>query len=147
MGGELYTTEFREKDDTWGTNGSKELKDTKNPDGTYTLNGSFTFEDLPIGFYQIEETAFPNGYIQLNSNPTFKIEVNASNELFITLINNPDNLLRLVDGQLTIVVGNIPGAALPNTGGPGTTLIYLIGTMLAGIAGAVLMIRKCTRES
>ena len=139
--------EFREKDDTWGTNGSKELKDTKNPDGTYTLNGSFTFEDLPIGFYQIEETAFPNGYIQLNSNPTFKIEVNASNELFITLINNPDNLLRLVDGQLTIVVGNIPGAALPNTDGPGTTLIYLIGTMLAGIAGAVLMIRKCTRES
>lgn len=122
--------------------GQKELKDTKNPDGTYTLNGSFTFEDLPIGFYQIEETAFPNGYIQLNSNPTFKIEVNASNELFITLINNPDNLLRLVDGELTIVFGNTPGAALPHTGGPGTVMFTILGTVLLAFAG-ILLIRRC----
>ncbi|MBQ9065601.1 MAG: LPXTG cell wall anchor domain-containing protein [Blautia sp.] len=39
-------------------------------------------------------------------------------------------------------VGNEPGAALPNTGGPGTSLIYLLGTMLTGIAGAGTVMKR-----
>ena len=44
-------------------------------------------------------------------------------------------------------ITNSPGVELPSTGGPGTTLIQLLGIMLAGIAGAVLMMRKCRREA
>ncbi|MDO5138536.1 MAG: SpaA isopeptide-forming pilin-related protein [Oscillospiraceae bacterium] len=39
-------------------------------------------------------------------------------------------------------VGNTPGAALPNTGGPGTTALYLLGIMLTGLAGAGLVMRR-----
>ena len=135
------------KDETWGDSGSKSLADTKNPDETYTLNGIFTFDGLTEGFYQIEETAFPSGYVQMTSKPTFKVMANDSNELEITLLNNPDNLLQVVEGELTIMVGNTPGVALPNTGGPGTGLIYLIGLMLTAFAGAGLVMKKRRRNA
>ena len=37
---------------------------------------------------------------------------------------------------------NEPGAALPATGGPGTDMIYLLGFMLTGLAGAGLVMRR-----
>ena len=42
----------------------------------------------------------------------------------------------------TFKVGNTAGAALPNTGGPGTSLIYILGFMLTALAGACLVSRK-----
>ena len=140
-----YKTEaFQVKDTEWGNSGSKTLSDTKNPDGTYTLNGIFSFEGLTEGFYKIEEPTFPAGYVKLSSDPTFKIEVNSSNEMEITLINNPDNLLRLEDNNLSIVVGNTPGAALPSTGGPGTRLFTILGSILILGAGVLLWRRRRT---
>ena len=44
-----------------------------------------------------------------------------------------------------ITVRNEPGAVLPNTGGPGTNLIYLFGTLLTGLGGAGLVMRKRRR--
>ena len=137
---------FQSKDESWGTSGSKTLSDTKQPDGTYTLNGEFTFDGLTVGYYQLEEDDFPKGYVKLTSNPTFKVEANAANVLEITLINNPDNLLRLEDNKLTIVVGNTPGAALPHTGGSGMMLYYLMGLMLIAMAGiGIVMKRRLVR--
>ena len=48
------------------------------------------------------------------------------------------------DGTVSadITVGNTPGAALPNTGGSGTTTFYLLGFMLTAFAGAGLVMRK-----
>ncbi len=37
---------------------------------------------------------------------------------------------------------NDAGVELPSTGGPGTSLIYLLGILLTGFAGAGLMMRK-----
>ena len=45
----------------------------------------------------------------------------------------------------TFTVGNTPGAALPNTGGPGTNLIYLIGSILLAFAGGGLLMRRKRR--
>ena len=136
---------FQEKDADWGTEGSKILRDTKKSDESYTLNGVFTFEDLTVGYYKLEETDCPPGYVRLSDSPTFKIEANDSNELVLTLIDNPDNLLKPVDGEMRIKVGNPAGAALPHTGGSGTALIYLLGLMLTGIAGAALVLRRRRR--
>ena len=133
---------FQGIDSTWETSGSQTVSDDKKPDGTYTLNGEFVFRGLPAGYYQIEETRFPDGYIKLSGNPRFKVEENASHELVVTLINNPDNLLRLEDDKLTIIVGNPPGAALPNTGGPGTRLFTILGSILILGAGVLLWRRR-----
>ena len=37
-----------------------------------------------------------------------------------------------------ITYGNTPGAALPNSGGPGTLRIYLTGLLLTALAGLCL---------
>ncbi|MBQ7437392.1 MAG: LPXTG cell wall anchor domain-containing protein [Oscillospiraceae bacterium] len=44
-----------------------------------------------------------------------------------------------------ITVYNSTGYELPSTGGPGTNLIYLLGTMMTGIAGVGLVMRKRRR--
>ena len=47
-----------------------------------------------------------------------------------------------------VKVGNTPGASLPSTGGPGTNLLYLLGSMLIMLAGAgfILLNRKKRAE-
>lgn len=143
-----YTDEeFTVKDVSWGTDGSQTLSDELDPEnGTYPLNGVFTFEGLTVGCYQLEEISFPDGYVKLSGNPTFKIEANASNGLQITLIDNPDGLLRLEGNKLTIIVGNTPGAVLPATGGPGTRLYTLSGIGLMALA-AFMLLRKRARNT
>ena len=41
-----------------------------------------------------------------------------------------------------ITVTNVRSAALPNTGGPGTDLFYLLGIMLTGLAGTGLVMKR-----
>ena len=136
---------FQGKDTTWGTSGSKTVSDDKEQNGTYTLNGVFTFEGLSAGYYQIEETRFPDGYVKISGNPRFKVEEDASQQLVITLIDNPENI-RLENNKLTIVVGNTPGVALPNTGGIGTTLFTALGGLMTATAGAILTLASFRRR-
>ena len=52
----------------------------------------------------------------------------------------------LRDDDTTIVVKNAVGTPLPDTGGPGTNRIYLVGVMLIALAMTYLMlIRKLYR--
>ena len=44
-----------------------------------------------------------------------------------------------------VTVENEPGAALPSTGGPGTTWIYLLGTVLLLGCGITLIARRRIR--
>ena len=44
--------------------------------------------------------------------------------------------------NIDLKISNEPGAALPNTGGPGTMRLYLLGILLTGLAGAALVMRK-----
>ena len=43
-------------------------------------------------------------------------------------------------------IANNAGYELPSTGGPGTTLLYLLGIMLTGLAGAGLMMKRLRRN-
>ena len=51
------------------------------------------------------------------------------------------------DSVNVFTIPNTPGAALPNTGGPGTTTLYLLGIMLTAFAGAGLVMRKRRRDA
>jgi len=42
----------------------------------------------------------------------------------------------------TVTCGNEPGAELPHTGGPGTTLFAMLGIMLIAFAGAGMFVMK-----
>ena len=105
--------------------------------------GVFTFSDLGAGIYKIIEKEYPDGYIAITSAPAFRIQPNTqTGELEIILINDADGLVKLINGQLTIVIGNTPGAALPNTGGPGTRLFTILGSILILGAGVLLWRRR-----
>ena len=53
-----------------------------------------------------------------------------------------DHINDTTDASVTYKIINDAGVALPNTGGPGTTMIYLFGIMLTGLAGAGLVMRR-----
>ncbi|MBE6042137.1 MAG: Cna B-type domain-containing protein, partial [Clostridiales bacterium] len=102
-------------------------------------SGVFTFSDLTPGTYKIVETEYPSGYVKLSSDPIFRVVVDEeTGDLEIELVDSADGMVRLVDGEMTIVVGNEPGQPLPNSGGPGTTLFYIFGSIL--LLGSVIVL-------
>ena len=100
----------------------------------------YSCKGLIAGEYKLEEQTAPPGYI---------ITVK---ETIFTISENESQVITLADGQTMasvsgtnddeLSVKNEPGVALPNTGGPGTNLIYFLGITLIGLAGAGLVMRK-----
>ena len=108
------------------------------------MNGIFEFKGLTKGYYVIDEIVFPDGYIQVSGKPSFEVKVDTSGDLYIELVNDADGLVRLVDNEFTVIVGNTPGVALPHTGGPGARLYTIIGAVLIAGAGLLLWRRRRT---
>ena len=106
--------------------------------------GKIDLGRLVVGKYYLVETSAPDGYILLTD--PVEITVNADKVQYKQISNS----LSISNGGVsggrdegyTLIVTNNAGFELPSTGGPGTSLIYLLGIMLTGIAGANLMMRK-----
>lgn len=127
---------------------TKNLKFTKNTEGKYRYDktgsttltsldkgrdkGRIDVEGLKAGTYYLKETKAPDGYNLLKKPVTItidsegKIYVDGSGE-----VNNGD-----------VRVQNNSGTLLPNTGGVGTTMIYLIGGVLLLGSGVVLATKR-----
>jgi uncharacterized surface anchored protein len=104
-------------------------------------DGLITFTDIAIGRYRLEETDRPGGYI--SSEGPYYINVNVNGQ---DTIDGQDEL-KYIDYEKqgnnhVYIVENVPGAALPNTGGPGTKLIYFLCIVFTCLAGAGLVMRK-----
>ena len=131
-------------------------KKVKNEDGTYSYKKidvvtakdgtEFTFSGLDDGEYRLTETKTPEGYNTIDP-ITFTITAShdeESNDPKLTDLNGnaADGKIEFtVDqtaGSLTSNVVNQKGANLPETGGRGTTIMYLVGGVL--VAGAVLLL-------
>jgi LPXTG-motif cell wall-anchored protein len=127
---------------------------------------SFTLGAIDIsGFsldtvYELKELSAPAGYIITAGSVYFKaVQENGTTYLRLTdqsgtvLTGENDSLVldndsaTVAENTLTLSVKNEPGAALPNTGGPGTNLIYLLGLMLTGLAGAGLLMKRRRRNA
>ena len=97
--------------------------------------GGIKIAGLEDATYTLQEVAAPAGYLITDSGKTFKTENGA--------IKNADDTTHGNEAtDIAFKVENTPGAALPNTGGPGTTLIYLLGIMCTGIAGVGLAMKR-----
>jgi len=93
--------------------------------GTTDSNGECTFEGLESGTYYLREIESPVGYNLLTTDVT--VNVRAPNS------DNPD---KPVGVSVTSKVANSSGGTLPETGGMGTTIFYLLGGLL--VVGAVV---------
>lgn len=132
----------------------------KNSGGTYvevkTLGtdkdnpiDKFEFTGLDDGDYMLEETVTPESF---NTIAPIKFTITAEHDI----ISDDPQLNKLLsgnladggvqgvlsDGTITTYVVNIKGKTLPSTGGMGTTVFYIIGSILVVCAGVLLISKK-----
>lgn len=113
----------------------------KNDEGT-----TFTFSGLDDGIYRLTETKTPSGY---NTIEAFEFEIQATHTKDgiseLKVIGAPTDVTftpTIPDGTLTTTIVNKSGATLPETGGIGTTIFYILGGVLVVGAGIVFVTKR-----
>ena len=99
--------------------------------------GTVTFTGLGAGTYTIKESKTPAGYNTI-APITFTLTFNAETKTFVS---DNNKVVVGVDNKLDTTIVNEKGATLPETGGMGTTLFYVIGGVLV-LAAVVLLVTK-----
>lgn len=100
-------------------------------------NGAAEFDGIAAGDYYLEETKAPDGYNILKES----IPVNIAADGKVT-IDGVGLTTTIVNGNIPVTVTNYTGSELPETGGIGTTIFYLIGAILVIGAGVVFVTRR-----
>ena len=137
-----------------------------NEEGGSTLksgeDGLFKVIGLDDGTYWLKETKSPDGY-NLITDP-IKIEIKATtvNDQEWTAMEDPSDALTALEIKVTVGstttsgngdtesgivatdIENNKGATLPETGGMGTTIFYVLGAILVLGAGVLLIARRRT---
>lgn len=122
---------------------------------TSVENGLFNIAGLDDGTYFLREIQAPNGYNLLEGDVQLVITATTANGqdwnsgiatdaltgLTITVDNGAAQNGVLDTGVVNVTVRNNQGATLPETGGMGTTLFYIIGGLLVVGAGILLVVR------
>ena len=119
-------------------------------------DGKTGFSDITSGYYEVTETVVPEGYV-ISGEKTFYVRISASGVDLLQkdLTKAPKDWAVISTGGIVVevskdlqaesvqfTVANEPGAQLPNTGGFGTSVIYLLGSILAFGAGSMLLRRR-----
>lgn len=121
----------------------------KNENGVADIvAGQVTIEGLAAGTYYLKEISAPDGYNKLIKPVKIVITENRNEEgtsAFDNLGNRIDPTITMNDGQINKVgnefilkIINKTGTELPSTGGIGTTIFYVVGSVL--ILGAVIVL-------
>ena len=118
-------------------------------DGILSLGG--IEEGVSISYYLFETETLP-GYILLSGPVVISTSVSGNTTTVSAKLNNDDLSCEKVKDSNNkdvwqITVENTPGIVLPKTGGHGTALWTLVGTLLSGTAGAILTIRRKKRRA
>lgn len=135
--------------ETW-----KEFEETTSVIMTSIAEGVFGVSGLDDGTYHLMEIKAPNGYNLLEEDVQLVIEATTANgqnwngvantaltALTIKVDQGNAEGGNLGTGAVNVTVRNNQGATLPETGGMGTTLFYIIGGLLVVGAGILLVVR------
>ncbi len=126
------------------TNEWKAITVVKNDEGT-----TFTFTGLDDGNYRLAETKTPAGYNSIDPiefTVTAEHDVLSANPTLTSLSGNATTgeltfTSNTTEGSLSADVVNNAGSTLPETGGIGTTIFYVLGSILV-LAAVVLLVTK-----
>lgn len=138
-GAEFTLEKYNKKTGEW-----EAITVVKNDEGT-----TFTFSGLDDGDYRLTETKTPAGYNTIDPiefTVTAEHDILSDNPALTSLSGNVTTgevtfTSNTTDGSLSTDVVNKAGSTLPETGGTGTTIFYVIGAILV-IGASVLLITK-----
>lgn len=127
----------------------KELAAVKNEDGT-----TFTFSGLDDGSYVLRETKVPAGYNKIADiafSVTAEHDITSDDPKLTSLTGNVTTgeitfASDITAGALSTTIINKSGATLPETGGIGTIIFYVLGAALVAVAGVLLVSKKRMNE-
>ena len=100
-------------------------------------DGKFVIAGLDADTYYLEETKAPDGYNRLKD--PVKVFITA------TIAGDKTSTTTITYNETatgTVKIENQTGVELPSTGGIGTTVFYVIGGLLMGVAVVLLVTRK-----
>lgn len=121
---------------------------------------SFDFRGLDVGKYKLVESTVPQGYNKCNdivfevvaeydltTDPDTLTALSVKNENGDVISEGTDAVFTTVlsDGKISTDVENLTGPELPETGGMGTTIFYIVGGIL--VVGAVVLLVAKKRMS
>ena len=144
---------LRNADGKWVTvdENSKVTGWSENEAGGSTLitdaNGLIKVIGLEKGTYYLKETKAPNGYNLLEGEITIEIDAEYNEQDGVTKLTIKVGDGSATDGNITsgiveMTVKNNKGSTLPETGGIGTTIFYVVGGVLVVGALIVLITKK-----
>ena len=133
-------------------------------------NNVFSFTGLDDGIYRLKETVTPNGYntiddIQFTVSAEHDVEsdnptltgLSVTDAKYVDRETGADIANGAIElgtftctvdsGSIATTVVNVGGATLPETGGMGTTIFYVLGGLLVVGAVVVLVVRRRVREN
>ena len=117
------------------SNGNTYRYDAEQKNGNATLvspaGGHFEIQGLEAGVYYLKETEAPKGYNKIQR--SIKIEILSNGTIKVDGTAIADGIVK---------VQNNTGSILPSTGGMGTTLIYVVGSILVLASGMVLFNKR-----
>ena len=133
----------------------------RDANGTYQAMGdeikgdtmtTFTFSGLGSGDYQLKETTTPEGYntiapIEFTISATYNSNDGSIATLSASTNDDTKFTAETTAGSLTTNVVNNRGSLLPETGGIGTTIFYVLGGVLMVGAVVLLVTRKRMRDA
>ena len=149
------------KEGLTGTNDREKMNELTNEDFanaglaiTSAADGTFKIAGLDDGTYFLREIQAPNGYNLLENDVKLVITATTANGqdwngnaadalrgLTIAVNDGEPQPGNTETGIVEVTVENNRGATLPETGGMGTTLFYIIGGLLVVGAGILLVVR------
>ncbi len=103
---------------------------------TSGTNAAHIIRGLAAGSYTLVEIEAPKDYIKGEDTV---VSVNETR-------NEPGNVLIGLTTQVAEII-NMPGTTLPETGGTGTTIFYIVGAVLIVAAATLLLIKRRTNEN
>lgn len=98
--------------------------------------GIATIQGLGNGTYYLEEVTPPEGYNKLNNRQA--VTISDGNKKSTT--STDADVTTYVEGGVNVI--NKTGVELPTTGGMGTTILYIVGSILMVGAGVIFIAKK-----
>ena len=147
--------------------GTFDGEETADSPVTTNADGEGSFTGLTQGYYELSESKAPDGYVMANNNPVYirvhggviswvewseaqskwvdkntgsMVSFEAATAAVEDDLSTPDNESAAAKNA-RFTVENEPGEALPNSGGPGIKMFYLLGLILITGMG-LLLLRK-----